>query len=504
MNNRICLLSVRDVESLVAMVRERCRANLEAECELRQAAGTRHTQITIAVRLVRTLVSVCFLFAPCAIAQEEWQRQDRAGFHDFGVNLQRADSLAKKILHNAHELKPDPERTSKTREPLAEIREGWQQEDRTAPHDFAGKVELSGSQTAESPANSPIEGKPKQDKKSGRRGSLVVAPLPISSPALGTGLVPVLGYIFPLRKNDKTSPPSVVGAAGLVTNNGTRGFAAYGDLFLRGDTYRITSLYLHGNLNYDLYGVGFAAGSAGRKLPLEQTGQVFRSEVLRRVGWKFFLGARFWTGSSVIVSRLSKSTTSAVPPPADLSLHTTLRALGLRLNRETSPNRFYPTSGTLLDFTSDFFSEALGSKYSFQAYRFTFNKYASLSKNQVLAYNLFVCGTGGAPPFYGNCIYGANNELRGYTAGRYLDRYMFATQLEYRLRLPKRFGVVGFGGIGEVMSGGSQVFRSSNFLPAGGGGLRFQLSKDYRVNLRADFARGKDTWTWGMGVGEAF
>src|SRR6266550_6526724 len=92
MNNRICLLSGRIVEQVVAMVKGPCRKNPETDCDLHQAAGTRHTQITIAVRLVRTLVSVCFLFAPCAIAQEEWQRQDRAGSHDFGVNSQRADS----------------------------------------------------------------------------------------------------------------------------------------------------------------------------------------------------------------------------------------------------------------------------------------------------------------------------------------------------------------------------------------------------------------------------
>jgi hypothetical protein len=316
--------------------------------------------------------------------------------------------------------------------------------------------------------------------------------------------VPVLGYIFPLRKDDHVSPPSVVGMAGIVTNNGSRGFAAYADLYMKEKTYRITTAYVRGNLNYNLYGVGFAAGNAGGKLPLEQSGQVFRSEVLCRVGWDFFLGLRFWTGSSDIAVRATSNTAPGPSLPPDIGLHTTLRSLGLRLNRETAPNRFYPTSGTLLDFTSDFFSEALGSKYSFQAYRFTFNKYGSLSKNQVLAYNLFVCGTGGKPPFYGNCIYGANNELRGYTAGRYLDRYMFATQLEYRLSLPKRFGVAGFGGIGEVVPGGSQAFRINNFLPAGGGGLRFQLSKAYRVNLRADFARGKDTWTWSMGVGEAF
>jgi len=99
------------------------------------------------------------------------------------------------------------------------------------------------------------------------------------------------------------------------------------------------------------------------------------------------------------------------------------------VTRDTRPNRFYPLTGSLLDFTSDFFSEDLGSKYSFQAYRFTFNKYGSLSECRVLAYKLFLCGTGGSPEFYGNCIYGANNELRGYQAGRYVDRYMVATQL---------------------------------------------------------------------------
>jgi hypothetical protein len=157
-----------------------------------------------------------------------------------------------------------------------------------------------------------------------------------------------------------------------------------------------------------------------------------------------------------------------------------------------------------VDFTSDFFSEGLGSKYSFQSYKFTFNDYWSFAKNQVLAFNLFACATGGQPPFYGNCIYGTNNQLRGYIAGRYLDRYMVTTQLEYRLSLPKRFGVVAFGGAGEVIPGGNQPFRTTNFLPSGGAGLRFLLSKKYHVNLRADFAKGKDSHTWSLGVGEAF
>jgi hypothetical protein len=68
------------------------------------------------------------------------------------------------------------------------------------------------------------------------RGAFVVAPLPISSPALGSGIVPVFAYIFPFNRNDKISPASTLGAAGLVTDNGSRAFVLAGELYFKEDT----------------------------------------------------------------------------------------------------------------------------------------------------------------------------------------------------------------------------------------------------------------------------
>src|SRR6266576_1562925 len=82
------------------------------------------------------------------------------------------------------------------------------------PDHRARDSQAASGEPAQLPAASQAEEKP-----SGNGRSLIIAPMPISSPALGTGLVPVLGYIFPLQKNDKVSPPSVIGAAGLITNN---------------------------------------------------------------------------------------------------------------------------------------------------------------------------------------------------------------------------------------------------------------------------------------------
>jgi hypothetical protein len=176
-----------------------------------------------------------------------------------------------------------------------------------------------------------------ENKKQHSR-AFVVAPLPIVSPAIGSGIVPVVGYIFPFQVNDKTSPPSVVGAAGLITNNGSRGFGLGGDLYLQQTRYELKSIYLRGNVDYNLYGVGYVNENTGFKLPLNQTGQMFFIEFLRNIGWKFFLGGRFITGTSFITARPASGETAPIPP--DTGLNTNLRALGVTLVRDSRPNRF--------------------------------------------------------------------------------------------------------------------------------------------------------------------
>ena len=85
----------------------------------------------------------------------------------------------------------------------------------------------------------------------------MAAPLPIVSPAIGAGVVPVVGYIFPLSEKDKVSPPSLIGAAGLVTDNGTSGFAVGTQLFMKENRYQVQGLFANGTLNYTLFGEGF-------------------------------------------------------------------------------------------------------------------------------------------------------------------------------------------------------------------------------------------------------
>jgi len=78
------------------------------------------------------------------------------------------------------------------------------------------------------------------------RGSIVIAPLPIVSPAIGSGLIPVGGYIFQLQEKDTKSAPSLVGAAGLITDNGSRGIALLADLYMKENRYELRAVYVNG------------------------------------------------------------------------------------------------------------------------------------------------------------------------------------------------------------------------------------------------------------------
>ena len=73
--------------------------------------------------------------------------------------------------------------------------------------------------------------------------------------------------------------------------------------------------------------------------------------------------------------------------------------------RDSRPNHFYPTARSKLENTANFYAMALGTAYQLQ-----FDKYWSRNKNQVLAYNVFVCNTGGNPPFTESLW--DDNELR--------------------------------------------------------------------------------------------
>ena len=93
--------------------------------------------------------------------------------------------------------------------------------------------------------NKTSQSKTSQTKSSLRkRGQFVLAPIPVSNPAVGSGLVLVAGYVFKLTESDTVSPPSTVGLAGAFTSNGSRGGGLAARLYFDENRYQTTRAHV--------------------------------------------------------------------------------------------------------------------------------------------------------------------------------------------------------------------------------------------------------------------
>ena len=382
-------------------------------------------------------------------------------------------------------------------------------------HDFArafllalllllGGASISGQSSSPTPddvdaANDQQDDDTKPAKE--KRGSLVIAPIPISSPAFGSGLLLITAYVFKFDKEDPVSPPSWIGLAGAFTNNGSRGLATGARLYLKENKYQTTFAAMRGRANLDFFGIGRISGRTPVSVPLSIDGSIFFGELLRNVGKNIFIGPRYQ------FRRLAAGLDGPRPPGGfeipEIDFKSNSAALGFHIQRDRRDSTFYPTNGSLFDFTADFFDQVWGSRREYQTYKIAYNGFRQLAPRHVFAYRSMVCSANGSVPFYDLCLFGFNNDLRGYTTGEFQNRRMFATQAEYRIELPKRFGLVAFGGVGGTARQWTE-FRSDQLLPAAGAGLRFTLDKKNHINYRVDVAFGREGRTISIGVGEAF
>jgi hypothetical protein len=335
----------------------------------------------------------------------------------------------------------------------------------------------------------------------GKRGEFVIAPIPIVNPTIENGLALVGGYLYRIDKDDEKTPPSLTGVGGFKTTNGSWAASALQTLHLAHGLIRIRGAAAYGDVTYAFYGIGQSAGNAGVSIELNQVGPVGVAEGLVRVfpGWYF--GARY----QILDMRLSTASVS-IPdgptiPPADAHLRTA--ALGPRFEYDSRDTVFYPRTGMQLQGIASFYGKDVGGERSYQTYELWWNRYYAIGGRHVLAWHLAACDAEGSVTFYDLCLLGKTKDLRGYPIGRYRDRAMVAAQTEWRSELWWRFGAAAFFGGGAVASHFDQL-AMNDARPGGGAGLRFTLAQRNHVNLRVDYAWGKGSTAFYVGVAEAF
>ena len=177
----------------------------------------------------------------------------------------------------------------------------------------------------------------------------------------------------------------------------------------------------------------------------------------------------------------------------------TSAGLGAVIEYDARDNPFYSTSGQYFKIDALFNDESVGSDSTYQSYSGAFRSYHGLSDSVVLAWEVQGCKRGGTVPLWDACTI----KLRGFSVTDYLGKVSASSQAEARWQLSKRWGVVGFAGVGYFGSSFNE-FRSRESIPSYGAGVRFTVLPAKRINLRVDFARSRDDEAVHISVGEAF
>lgn len=330
-------------------------------------------------------------------------------------------------------------------------------------------------------------------------GDLLLVPIPQSSPSLGTGLTLVGAYFY---NPNASKEPWVTGAALMATSNGSWALGAGHKMALSGDRFRLTAFGGYADVNVRFFGIGPNAGDRGVSVDMNDKAYMAFIDPQMRVAPNFYLGLR----GLLVDLRASLRRDEENLPDNEIPTHefdSRLVQIGPTAVYDSRDNSFTPRRGILAESSLLFGVGALGGDFTNERLTFAANIYRPIGQRTVFAARISGCGVSRGTPFYDLCLYGASSDLRGYETGRFRDRASWATQAEVRHRLKGRFGLAAFAGIGGIAPSLGEL-GDTKMLPAVGAGLRWQASKETPINLRIDFAVGRDSNALYVSVGEAF
>ena len=170
---------------------------------------------------------------------------------------------------------------------------------------------------------------------------------------------------------------------------------------------------------------------------------------------------------------------------------------------DSRDNVSFASSGTYLEAAAYRYGSILGGDFDYSNYSLNFSKYYAFKPNHVLGSNTFININSGTTPFLRLATAGGDRILRGYARNRFADQNFAGTQVEYRFPVYRRFGMTTFAGLGDVFHKTSDV-AFSTLKYSVGGGLRYALNQEQKLNIRVDVGYGREGTNFYIVIGEAF
>lgn len=301
-------------------------------------------------------------------------------------------------------------------------------------------------------------------------------------------------------RRESADRPSTVLASVAYTANRQSTLEILPDLYLRGSTLQVEGELTLRDFPDLFYGIGSATPAS---LEEEFTSRGARGRLAllsRRLDpWSFgpqlalsYLDVRDVTPGGLLAG--------GDVPGGDGGLAAGMGAVAVR---DTRDDVLVPRSGAYGRLEAMAFDGAFGSDFDFQRYRLDLRRFHPVRTRDTLGVQLFAQATRGDAPFDQLAMLGGGGLMRGTYAGRFRDRDLAAFQVEYRLPLRGRWGLVGFAGAGGVAQALSDL-RGSDLEPSAGAGLRLRVGREEAIHVRLDAAAGGEDVHVYLSLLEAF
>ncbi len=307
-------------------------------------------------------------------------------------------------------------------------------------------------------------------------------------------------YAFRFKKFGYEQRPSQVRFVTSYTVNGQLVTLFRYNLFLKNAAYNFRGELGYYRFSYEFYGVGNDATNED-----EETFKVnffrFRPEFFKQFNDNWYAGLTYGFEDYDVVQVLQGGILDEGGIKGNKG--GTISNFGAGIIFDNRDNVFATHKGYYIELSALHNSPSFGSDFSFSRLTFDARTYITNKKYHTLALNAYSILHAGEPPFNELAFLGGSRRGRGYYPGRFRDRNLFIVQAEYRFPLFWYLGGVTFGSYGGVARNLND-FQLPNFRYNVGLGLRFAVNPADRINIRIDYAIGKETSGFYLTVGEAF
>ncbi len=325
-------------------------------------------------------------------------------------------------------------------------------------------------------------------------------PVVFASPETGFGFGGGAQLIFLKQADRYDSRISTMLASAIYTLNNQLMIEAMPEIYLKGGDYLID-----GNVSFKIFpnkfwGVGKGTNEEAEE-DYDMTSINVRAQFLKRLPPLL----KFGLGFNYIQHDVTEVTEGGLLDQGDILGFDEARIVGLGIvfNFDSRNQIASPTEGFYFGMDTWFSSENMGATSSFNKFIADLRTYLPIGGKSVLAGQIYSESTFGDVPWQAMAWYGGGDRGRGYFRGRFMDKQMYVTQLEYRWKFHRRFTAAAFSTLGGVADVPDNLFKNAKY--SYGGGLRFKFVKDQDTLLRIDFGFNDEGGSgFYFGVNEAF